>query len=210
MGAILIYGAGGHGKVVADIVEKEGTCRIAGLIDDALTETTLGYEILGEGEDVERIMKEGIRAAIVAVGDNRTRGKIQARLLAAGLEIVSAIHPMASVARGATIGLGTVVAAGAVVGPDAVVGEGCIVNHCASVDHDCSIGALAHVAPGANIGGGVLVEEGALIGTGASVKPGLHIGAGSVVGMGATVIRDVEPDIMVVGVPAEPAGSSSS
>ena len=201
---IFVYGAGGHAKVVIDIIEQEGIYDVAFLLDDDLSlkgTAVYGYPVLGGRED----LPEGeMRRGIVAIGSNSARRTVSAWLAGEGIELVSALHPSAQLARGVTIGSGSVVMAGAVINSDAAIGYDVIVNTGATVDHDCRVGDGAHIAPGATLCGSVTVEAGAFICAGATVIPNLTIGRGAVVGAGATVIRDVPDDTVVAGTPARP------
>lgn len=204
MHPLLIYGAGGHAKVVADALVKAGVT-VAGFIDDdpaATGKRMLGFQVVGTGAMIDA---EWPGAGIVpAIGDNRARAALLARLKAGANPLASAIHPAAIFGNGAVIGDGSFLAAGAVVNPDAVLGEGVIVNTLASVDHDCRIGPCVHIAPGARLCGGVSVGAGTLIGTGSVVIPGITIGANAVIGAGSVVIRDVPDGARVAGNPARP------
>jgi sugar O-acyltransferase (sialic acid O-acetyltransferase NeuD family) len=184
---IVIYGAGGHGKVVADVVEKQGTYELVGFVDDAPKDKVLGIPVLGTCADLESLRGRGVEHAISAVGDAGVREMTDDRLLAAGFTLCTAIHPSAQIARAATIGEGSVVMPGAVVGPDAVLGRSCIINTCASVDHDCLLGSYVHVAPGAHLCGGVHVGSHSLVGAGASALPGTHVGEKVTVAAGVVV-----------------------
>ncbi len=119
-----------------------------------------------------------------------------------GFEIVTAQHPSAVVSASARVGAGATLAAGSVIGPDATLGDDVIVNTGAIVDHDCVVGDHVHIAIGARLASGAVLEDGVHVGAGATVLQGLRIGAGSVVGAGAVVTRDVDPDVVVAGVPA--------
>ena len=206
--AVLIYGAGGHGKVVLDALECSGR-RVVGFVDDDTSRA--GGEHCGHrihvwppeevGEDAEYV---------VAIGDNEQRRQVTERVLGLRRELGTAIHPCAIIARDVEIAAGAMILAGAVINPGARVGRGSIINTCAVVDHDCRIGEFAHVAPGARVAGHVRVGEGALIGIGATVNPRVAIGSGAVVGAGAVVTADVAAGATVVGVPARPVSSSDS
>jgi sugar O-acyltransferase (sialic acid O-acetyltransferase NeuD family) len=201
---IVLYGAGGHGKVVADIVEKQGKYELAGFLDDAREGEAYGLPILGGEAALADVRGRGIEYAICTVGAAETREKIDEKLLAVGFSLALAAHPSAQIARGAALGEGSVVMPGAVVGPDAVLGRSCIVNTGASVDHDCRLGAYVHVGPGARLGGEVVAGARSLIGIGASVVKGRNVGRGATVGAGAVAVKDVAPNVTVVGVPAKP------
>ena len=200
---IILYGGGGHGKVVADALEKEGTYQIAGWLDDAASGEIYGIPVLG-GKDAMMAMKEkGITHAFVSIGSPAARQSIQDALKKAGLTIATIRHPSAQVARGAVIGEGTVLMPNAVVGPDVKIGDGCIINTGATVDHDCRLGDFAHVAPGAHLAGGVTVGAMTHIGIGSCVKEGVTIGKNVMLGAGSVVIDDLPDGCTAFGVPAK-------
>lgn len=206
MKSIIIYGASGHGKVIADIIQKNGG-EIMGFLDDDESKwgtTYFGYSVLGGEEQLSAMCKagDGKAAVIIGVGDNRTRRKIQERLLKKEIPFGTAIHPSAQIGKGVTIGEGTVVMANCVVNPDTRIGIHCIINTTAAIDHDCVIGDFVHISPGAHLGGGVSVGDSTWIGLGASMINNIQVAGNSIVGAGAVVIRDVEADSVVVGNPA--------
>lgn len=204
--AVAIYGAGGHAKVIIDILERQAQYRLHCLLDDdrALQGSALlGHLVRGGRERLSELFNdERVEKAIVAVGANAMRLKIGALLETAGFELVTAIHPSAVIPRDVAIGRGTVVMAGALVNPDAAIGTYGIINTGAIVEHDCRLGDGVHVAPGAVLCGGVSVGSGTLIGVGARVLPGITVGREVVVGAGATVLHDVPDYDVVVGTPA--------
>jgi sugar O-acyltransferase (sialic acid O-acetyltransferase NeuD family) len=202
MNGVLILGAGGHAKVVADILLCQGTPVMGFLDDDPATwgALRLGLPVLG-GIATYRVHLPG--GLILGIGDIAARNALVERLGRDACDRwCNAIHPHATVAASVRVGHGVAVVARAVVNPDAILGDHSIVNTGATVDHDCTIGEHAHIGPGAHLGGSVRVGRGALIGIGASVTPGLTIGDGAVVGAGAVVVADVPPYVTVKGVPA--------
>jgi sugar O-acyltransferase (sialic acid O-acetyltransferase NeuD family) len=201
----VIWGAGGHAKVVAEILRLNGH-EVIGFLDGVNAQRKgsefYGASVLG-GEDVlVELLDSGVTHAMVAFGDNRLRIRAADRLVALGFHLVSAVHPTAACAVDVSIGEGTVVAAGAVVGPSTKVGRNAIVNTQASLDHDCVVGDGAHVGPGAIVTGEVEVEDCAWIGAGAVIADHRRIGADAIVGAGAVVVKDVPEAVVVVGVPA--------
>jgi sugar O-acyltransferase (sialic acid O-acetyltransferase NeuD family) len=192
--ALVLFGASGHGKVVIDIVEKEGRYRIAHLVDDNPRlhgKPFFGYRVSGSTAEFLAAAKAKRPRVLVSIGDNAIRARIARRLLDAGFELALAVHPQAQIGRGAKIGAGTVVMAGAVVNPDASIGENVIINTGATVDHDCVVGDGAHIAPGVRLCGGVQVGAGTLIGVGTVAIPGIRVGANVVVRAGSVLTENV-------------------
>ncbi len=201
---ILIIGAGGHGKVVLEILRAGRQHNPIGFLDadPSLANTTVSNLPVYGHLNLLPKLKGKAKGAIVAIGDNRARQGYAQKLHAAGMELIRAIHPGAIVASTAKIGRNVVVAAGAVIGTDAVVADSAIINTGALIDHECDIGEAAHVAPGVALAGRVRVGTGAFVGLGSRVIQCLTIGDWSTVGAGAVVLKDVPPNATAVGVPA--------
>ena len=204
---IVIVGSSGHAKVVAEIVEREAKCTIAGLIDSfrPAGESAFGYRILGSEQVLGALVaSDGVTGAVIAIGDNWQRARMARSIaqLAPRLAFVSAVHPSAAVARDASLGTGSVVMPGAVINPGARLGQHCIVNTGATVDHDCTLADFASLAPGAVLGGTVELGECAAVMLGAQIIHGRRIGAHAVVGAGALVLEDVAAHTVAYGAPA--------
>lgn len=201
---VLLYGAGGHAAVVEAALLQGTDYYVAGIFDDVKPAGTrlVHGSVQGARPALLPYLQEGIRRAHVAIGDNAARHRIASELEALGCDLVTILHPRASIEPGARVAPGSFVAVAAVVGARAVLGKGVIINTGATVDHDCVIGDFAHVCPGAHLAGSVIVGTGAVVGTGAAVIPGIRIGARAIVGAGAVVIRDVPDDVVVAGNPA--------
>ena len=202
---VAICGAGGHGRVVADIVERDFSDReIHGYFDDRadlLGAVVSGHVVLGRIDQSLETDPEDYDL-IIAIGTNEVRAKISSRLHGSGRSFATAIHPSAQIGTDVEIGPGTVVMANAVVNTGARIGAHVIINTSSSVDHDCVIDDYVHIAPGAHLGGDVRVGRGTQISIGACVIPGVSIGEWSVIGAGATVIRDMPEAVIAVGTPA--------
>lgn len=194
---LLVFGAGGHGKVVADAAQL---CGAAPLASDRNAALCRGELIAGVPLFGPEALPAGTAAVHVAIGNNLWREREAASW---GHErLVTVVHPAAVVARSARLGAGSFVAATAVVATAAEIGVGAIINHGAVVDHDCVLGAFCHVAPNATLGGAVALGRRVLIGSGAVVLPGLRIGDDVVVGAGAVVRQDLTEAGTYVGTPA--------
>ena len=202
---IVIWGAAGHAKVVADIL-RQTEFDVVGFLDDTNPdrrgESFCEATVLGDANQLQKIYESGVRKAIVAFGDNMRRLAVGELLEERGFELITAIHPSAVIAPDALVGPGSMVAAGAVVGPGAVIGRCAILNTAGTVDHDCTIVDGAHIGPGAHIAGYVEVGRCVWIGIGATIIDRKRIGAWSIVGAGAVVIEDVPERVLAAGVPA--------
>jgi sugar O-acyltransferase (sialic acid O-acetyltransferase NeuD family) len=203
---IIVVGAGGQGRIVADALLSarqagEYVEVVAFLDDDASLAGSLllGIRVAGAGTPIGEIPHDGV---VVAIGDNRLRREIAERLAAAGERLATARHPFSSISPHARLGAGTMVSAGAIVAPGAELGRGVLLNTKASVDHDTRVGDFAHVAPGATVGARCVVGEEALVAAGASIVSGCRVGARTVVGAGAVVLRDLPDGVVAFGAPA--------
>jgi UDP-N-acetylbacillosamine N-acetyltransferase len=203
---ILLFGAGGHARVVLDVVERQGRHEVALVLDDRIEagRDFCGVPVSGGRERLSDLGRLGIRHAIVGIGANADRAELAGLLAAAGATFVVAIDPGAHIGRDVTVGQGTVVMPGAVVNAGTTIGEHVIVNTSASVDHDCTVDSLVHVAPGVHAAGGCRFGEASHIGIGATIIEGIRIGKRAVIGAGAVVVDDVPDDTTVIGVPARP------
>lgn len=201
--AVVIYGCGGQGKVVADLVQLNAGMTLLGFLDDGVPPGPgpLGFKVLGNGAWLDAQHAGGVEVAL-GLGNNTTRALICEQLSLKGFRILTLVHPQAVVAGTASLGAGTVVMANATVNPDARVGRGAIVNTGAVVEHDCVVGDFAHLSPNAAMGGGARLGPGAWLGLGATVIPGVSVGARTIVGAGAAVVKDLPDDCVALGVPA--------
>lgn len=198
---IIIVGAGGHSKVVADSAVRAGFS-IRGFVDDRANTAPLpDYQLIGTIADLTDMLHTNAKI-LIAIGDNRTRMQVVERLSLPPERYATVIDPSAVVSQHALMGEGTVVLQGAIVNAGTIVGQHAILNTGCTVDHDCRIGDYAHVSPGANMAGGVVVGEGAHLGIGTCAIPCCSVGAWSVVGAGAAVVKDIPEKCVAVGVPA--------
>lgn len=205
MDQVVILGAGGHGRVVLDILMQAGNHRPVAFLDNNKRlhgRRIDGIPVRGGIDALSTLRAEGVRQAIIAIGDNGVRRDIARIVESANFELINAIHPSARLANNVTLGRGIVIAAGATVCAHAQIGDYAILNTGCIVDHESMIGMATHVCPGVRLAGHVVVESGAFVGIGATVIQNVRIGFESIVGAGAVVIKDVPPLTTVVGVPA--------
>ncbi len=198
---VVIFGSGGHGKVVLDIL-LESKVKVLGFLDDDKAKAgqkVCGYKILGGWEYIKG--KKNIAVAL-GIGNNLVREKIFEKAKAAKVKVVCAIHPKSVVSSFVEMGEGVVIMAGAVVNPGVALEDGVVVNTSASVDHDCHLKKFSHIWPGAHLVGMVMVGEYSYVGTGASVIQNIKIGKNVLIGAGAAVVKDVPDNVTAVGVPA--------
>ena len=200
MKQLVIIGASGHGKVVADLAVHCGYTDIAFLDDARAGRTCLGNPIVGAVRDAALYPQSDF---IVAIGNAETRERVQTMLLQKGLHMATLIHPKAVIASHVSIGAGSVIMAGTVINPDTKIGEGCIINTCASVDHDNVIGDYVHVSVGSHLAGTVHVGKGTWVGAGATVSNNIQICGGCMIGAGAVVVHDIMQVGTYIGVPAK-------
>ncbi|MCB1467863.1 MAG: acetyltransferase [Rhizobiaceae bacterium] len=202
MKSLLVIGASGHARVVADAAVETGYRKV-GLIDDVLPAGAVSgpFEVVGRSSDLESRLPEW-GEAIVGIGDNYRRLALLERLRTMGYILPTIVHPSAVVSRHAGLGVGTFVAAGSMIATGASLGEGVLVNTGATIDHDCDLGGAVHISPGAHLGGNVSVGKCTWIGIGAVVKHGVQIGADAIVGAGAVVVSDLLGGRTFVGSPA--------
>lgn len=208
--ALIVFGSGGHAKVIVEAVRARTPDRRIVMIDDQVAgegRTVLGLAVIGSREWLASNLPDAPVA--LGVGNNAARWALVCWLLHEGRALETVIHPSAVIGATAKVEEGAFVAAGAIVIADARIGRGVIINTGASVDHDCQIGEAAHLAPGVRLCGNVRVGARSLIGVGSAVGPGISIGADVTVGAGSAVVRDLFDGGTFIGCPARPTGPVS-
>ena len=199
MATLLIFGAGGHGRVVADAAVRQGSWQQVHASDRDPARCNADL-LPGIAMSTPDAALSSAQAVHIGIGDCASRRREAEKI---GVhKLVSVVHPQASVSAHAVVGAGSFIAAQAVVAPTATLGLCVIVNHGAVADHDVVIGDYCHIAPGAVLGGKVRVGAGTLVGAGATVLPGVSICEGAVIGAGAVVRKDVTEPGTYAGVPA--------
>jgi sugar O-acyltransferase (sialic acid O-acetyltransferase NeuD family) len=204
---IIGIGAGGHARVLIEILQLDSRFEVVGLLDPKCEVGTqvLGIPVLGDDEELPRLMREGIRhffLGVGSVGDSLNRRRLYEKAVDVGMQPVSTIHPSAIISPSASVGKGLMIMAGAIVNAGATLGCNIIVNTAAVIEHDCTLGDHVHIATGAHLASGVRVGRGAHIGAGAVVRQCVTIDDGAVIGVGAAVVKDVGSGTIVAGVPA--------
>jgi len=197
---LIIIGASGHGKVVADIAIKMNKWQsIVFLDDDESIKASIGLEVIGKTTDAFTYKDEA--DFFVAIGSNATREKIQEKLIDEGLNVVSLIHPSAVIGTDVEVGIGTAVMAGVVINSSTRIGKGCIINTSSSLDHDNVIEDYVHISPGVSLAGTVKVGRLSWVGIGSVVSNNVNICSSCKVGAGAVVVKDITESGTYVGVP---------
>ena len=200
---VVIIGAGGHAKVIADIIEKSGD-KVYGFLDDNLKkdDIILGkYKVLGDlNNRIPLSFMNPDLKFIIAIGNNKIRKELSEKVK---LKYYTAIHPSAQIGIDVKIQEGTVIMANAVINPSAKIGKHCIINTGSIVEHDNIIKGYVHISPGVALGGTVTVGECTHIGIGATIKNNIKIRENSVIGAGAVVVKNIEEEGTYVGVPAQ-------
>ncbi len=200
---LIVFGAGGHGKVVADVATQSGWT-VVGFVDDAPdagVHASLPFPVAGDRASVRAFLRDGCQVAL-GIGSNHAREAIARFLQSEGTEAATIISHAAIVSPWARIGAGTVIMPGAVVNAMAILGEGIIVNTGAVIEHDSRIGKYAHISPNSTLGGGAIIGEFAHIALGAIVLPFVCIGNRSTLGAGSVATRTLPDDVIAFGVPA--------
>ena len=201
---VIIIGAGGHARVIADIIKKSGD-EIVGFLDDNadIQGKTIfdGKIVLGDTSE-ESVKKYSDCYFIIGIGSNRVRKIISEKY--SNLKWYTAIHPNAIIGSNVEIGEGTVLMAGTVINIGTKIGKHCIVNTCSSLDHDNLIEDFVHISPGAHLAGTVKVMKCTWICTGVTVINNITIEKNNIIGAGSVVIKDITTENgTYVGVPAK-------
>lgn len=190
MKRLLIVGAGGHGRSVAEAALETGIFESLGFADDAAEKVkdVWGYPVWGTTNDLSRY-REHADVAIVALGNNALREELCGQLQAAQFELVSIIHPCAIVSPRAVIGLGSAIMAGAIIGTEARLGTGVIINSGAIVDHHAQVHDYGHLGVNACMAGGAILGKSAWIQAGCSLGYGTFVTPGVVLEPGSALTR---------------------
>lgn len=208
---LLVIGAGGHGKVVADAAMEMGRWSRIGFVDDRYgdLQRVAGVQVVGSLAELRSLRNEW-SAAVVALGDARRRLEIMNDVRQFKFELPVICHPSAVLSRLVTVGAGTVILSQVAINADTSIGAGCIVNTGATVDHDCQLDDGVHVCPGVSLAGNVRIGARSWIGIGSTVRQAISIGRDVLIGAGSVVVRDVPDAVTAYGVPARVRSKSSA
>lgn len=198
MNRLVIIGAGGHGKVIADIATKNGYTDIS-FVDDNANGDCMGFPIIGSSSAIHSL-NDGKTDFVIGIGSNAVRKKIAESY---DVNWVTLIHPSAQIAIGVSIGCGTVIMAGAVINAFACIGCHCIINSRSVVEHDNQIDDYVHISPGVSLGGTVRIGRLTHVGIGSTVRNSINICSNCTIGAGAVVIKNIERPGTYIGVPAK-------
>jgi sugar O-acyltransferase (sialic acid O-acetyltransferase NeuD family) len=198
---LLIIGASGHGKVVADIALKMDKWQsVAFLDDDESLRTSMGNKVIGKSIDALELIND--YDIFVAVGNNTIRQELQNILELKGANLPTLIHPSAIIGGQVNIECGTVIMAGVVINCCTSIGKGCIINTGATIDHDNVIGDFTHISPGSHLAGTVTIGHSTWLGIGSIIKNNIKITSDCNIGAGTVVVKDIIEPGTYIGTPA--------
>lgn len=198
---LIIIGAGGHGKVVADTAKIMNKWENIYFLDNDTTLcNVVGIDVIGQASDWYNYIDDN--DIFVAIGDNTIRKKIISLLEENKANIATLIHPAAVIADKVTISYGSIVMAGTVINSSTEIGKGCIINTSSSIDHDNLIGEYVHISPGVHTAGNVSIGGLSWLGIGSTVSNNVKINEECIVGAGAVVVKDLTEPGIYLGVPA--------
>lgn len=199
-GKLLIMGASGHGRVIADLAQQTGYYKEISFLDDDSVVQAEDSSVIGNSSYAIAHKEE--YDVIVAIGNASIRRKLQEKYENAGVNIVTLIHPFSYVADDIWVDRGTVVMAGAVIQTKTCLGKGVIVNTASSIDHECKIDDYCHIAVGSHLAGNVIVGSETWIGAGTTISNNIEIGEGIMIGAGAVVVDNIIKRGTYIGAPA--------
>lgn len=204
---VIVLGAGGHAKVLIDILKLKAIDIIGITIRNKqdMDDYFCGIKLLGTDDEVLHYPPEKVLLVngIGSILSTLNRKELFIHLKNKGYHFETVIHPSAIISSDVILSEGVQIMAGAILQPGTVIGSNTIINTKASIDHDCHIGEHVHIAPGVTISGGVQVDNGVHIGTGAAIIQGIRIGTNSLIGAGAVVINNITDHVTALGVPAK-------
>ncbi len=202
MNKLIIIGAGGHSKVIQEIVKASNKYNIYAILDDNFNETITESNIIYSNLNYIKKLHTSEYFYVIAIGNNQIRKKIVAELGISDEYYATIIHPSAAISESSEVMSGTVIMQNSIVNANSIVENHCIINTSTIVEHDNYLKSFVHISPGTILSGGVSVDEETHIGSGSVVIPGIKIGSSSVIGAGTVVTKDIPNHVTAVGVPA--------
>lgn len=202
MNRILIFGAGGHAKVINYIANSSGKYIVEAFVSNSKNPTSFcGIQHIG----FDNLQEINVRKGIVAIGDNFTRAKVVNDIiqLFPDFEFINLIHPSAVIAPDVSFGVGNCVMPNAVINSSTRIGSHAIVNSSSVVEHDCSIHDYSSIAPGSILGGNAIIGTMTAISIGVKVNNGIKIGDNTVIGSGSVVVKNIDSNAIAFGVPCK-------
>jgi len=205
---LLLIGAGGHCKVILDLLMESGEYDVAGIIDlkERVGRNLYGVPVVGTDSDLPKFINKGIKRCFISigsVGDHGLRGKLYKFARKSGFLFPNLIHPSASVSSRASLGHGNYIAPGVIINAGTEIGNNCIINTGVIIEHDCKIGDFVHISPGSILSGGIIVGECSHVGTGSVVIHNLEIGANVIIGAGSVVTKNIRKNMVAYGSPCK-------
>jgi sugar O-acyltransferase (sialic acid O-acetyltransferase NeuD family) len=204
MDSIIVFGAGGHAKVIADMVEKQKKFKISYFFDNINLQSQffLSYPVF---HNFDEIMKTKVKKGIIAVGHNQLRYRFMQLILEniPDFEFITVIDNSAQIAKDVKIGNGSVIMPLVCINSGTVIGNQCIVNTKVSLDHDNKLFDFVNISPGACLGGNVTINDFAFIGLGSNLIHKITIGKNAIIGAGSTVLSNIADDVLAYGSPCK-------
>jgi sugar O-acyltransferase (sialic acid O-acetyltransferase NeuD family) len=205
---LLLIGAGGHCKVILDLLLKSKKYGIAGIIDlkERIGDNVFGVPVVGTDLDLPKFFKKGVRYCFISlgsVGDSKLRTKLYGLARNAGFMFPNLIHPSAMISLRATLGDGNYIAPKVVINAGAQIGNNCILNTGVIIEHDCRLGNFVHIAPGSVLSGGVNIGNNCHIGIGSLIIQNLKIGEKTIIGAGSVITKNVRSGVIAYGNPCK-------
>ena len=208
---ILIFGTGGHAKVIVDIIEKQGKYNITGFIDVYHDKNTviMGYKVLGDESDESSfkdiVSSYEIYGGIIGIGDNSIRAKVRDKVIKVipNFKFVNCIHPKSILGKDVTLGEGNVIMAGAIINSSTSINNHCILNTNSSIDHNCLLSDFSSIAPNVTVGGNVKIGGYSAIGIGTNIFHSVNIGYNCIIGGGSLVCYDTNDNSIYYGSPSK-------
>jgi len=205
---LLLIGAGGHCKVILDLLFGSEKYDVSGIIDlkERVSGNIFGVPVIGTDSDLPKFFKKGIKHCFISVGsvgDSDLRAKLYGLAREAEFIFPNLIHPSALVSSKSMMGHGNYVAPGAILNAGARIGNNCIINTGVIVEHDCKVGDFVHLSPGSILSGNVIVGDRSHLGAGSVVIQGLEIGANVIIGAGSVVAKNIQKNTIAYGNPCK-------